>query len=521
MTGESTAGERDWYEIPPLDRSGLLFGFGFGELLVVGVVGAACFGLIQGGVPPLVYSPILLGAIWLVRRPWPGGLQLLEYWPILSHRLATLRTGGQWRASQRWTGGPAGDLPPSLGGIELATVAPAGWGEVGVVVDRAAAAATFVVELGSSSFLLEPVADQRALLDRWGRIIGASVLAGHSEVRHVSFTLISSQGSPKDHLRFVDQAAGEVTATRVAADYTRLVCQGAASTTSHRILFSVTVGARKPTRTAGWGLDRDDRTDQQAEPAPPGGGRVAGRGQHLEQVARTVTSSLHQLGSLGWPEQRPLGRGEVLELFGECVDPGTRLGRAAQADRSLAAMVGLGSVAGPPSVVAGQREYVSINGVAHRTYWVRTWPNYGLGPDWMIRFLAEVAGERRFTVFFRPVPRTESVRAYERDMARHDSSVIVAAEKGKRVPLSSRRAQQSVAELGEDLMAGYPEVELCALATVSGANPQILRRRCDAFESLAVSHGVQLTALRDAHELGWAHSTPFGLCPIKPRTPWS
>jgi hypothetical protein len=171
--------------------------------------------------------------------------------------------------------------------------------------------------------------------------------------------------------------------------------------------------------------------------------------------------------------------------------------------------------------VEEEREWVTINGVAHRSFWVRTWPNYGLGSDWLIHLLAEVDGERRFTVYFRPVPRTESVRHYETDMAKHDAEVLAAAEKGKRVKLTSRRAQQAVADLGDDLMAGYPEVEICALATISGANPRVLRRRSDAFASLAVSNGLQVVALRDAQELGWAHSLPFGLCPLKARTPWS
>jgi hypothetical protein len=139
----------------------------------------------------------------------------------------------------------------------------------------------------------------------------------------------------------------------------------------------------------------------------------------------------------------------------------------------------------------------------------------------MIRFLSEVDGERRLTVFFRPVPRSESVKAYERDMARHDSATITAAEKGKRVSLATRSAQRSMVDLGEDLMAGYPEVELCAVATISATDPRALRRRCDAFESLATASGIQLSPLRDAQELGWRDSTPFGFCPIKPRTAWS
>jgi hypothetical protein len=116
------------YEIPPLDRSGLLFGFGFGELVVLGVVAIVCFGLIQVGVPWWVYSPLLVAVIAVVRRPWPGGLQLLEYRPILAHRLTTARTGGRWRARRRWSGGPGGDLPASLAGIEVASVEVAGCG---------------------------------------------------------------------------------------------------------------------------------------------------------------------------------------------------------------------------------------------------------------------------------------------------------------------------------------------------------------------------------------------------------
>ena len=501
-----------FYELPPLDRSGVLFGFGFGEMVVLGVISLACFGLIQAKVPFWVYSPLMIGALLVVRRPWPGGLQLLEYRPVLAQRAHRRRTGGHWQARRRWTG-VGGDLPPSLTGVELASIRPTGHGEVGIVVDASGAAATFVIELGSSSFLLEHPADQAGLLDRWGRVIGASVVAGQSEVRHVSFSLISSQGSPRDHLRFMEQARGRVVPTRIADEYTQLIYRGAAATTSHRLLFSVTVGRHRQATTAGWGLDEDGVAGVEGAPS--------GRDQHYREVARSVVSTMHNLRSLGWTEQRLLTQEDLVAVMGESVDPATRHGRAAQADESLNSVLGLAVAADPPTVVDEQREWVTVNGVAHRSFWVRTWPNYGLSADWLIRLLAEVDGERRFTVYFRPVPRTESVRHYESDMAKHDAEILAAAEKGKRVKLTSRRAQQAVAELGEDLMAGYPEVEICAVATIAGANSRVLRRRCDAFASLAVSNGLQVVALRDAQELGWAHSLPFGLCPLKARTPWS
>ncbi len=501
------------YELPPLDRSGILFGFGFGEMVVLGVVSLLCFALIQAQVPFWIYAPLMIGCLIAVRRPWPGGLQLLEYQPILVGRLRRRRSGGRWRARRPWQGNAGEDLPVTLTGLELATIRPTGLGTVGIVVDAADGAATFVVELGSSSFLLQPPAEQAAVLDRWGRLIGASVVTGQSEIRHVSCTLISSQGSPRDHLRFVDHAAGHVVATRIADEYTRLIHRGAAATTSHRILFSVTVGRHRQASTAGWGLDETGVT--------AGPDRSARRDDHYREVARTVVSVMHNLRSVGWTDQRLLSRSDLLGLLGECVDPATRLGRTAQADESLGSVLGLTGGAEPPTAVDEEREWVTINGVAHRSFWIRTWPNYGLSADWFVRLAAEVEGERRFTVWYRPVPKSESAKRYEREMAKHDSEALAAAEKGQRVKLTSRRAQEAIADLGEDLMAGYPEVEICAIATISGANLRMLRRRCDAFASLAVSSGLQLAPLRDAQELGWTHSLPFGLCPLKTRTPWS
>ncbi len=130
MTGQGDADV--FYELPPLDRSGVLFGFGFGELVVLGVVSVACFGLIQAGVPFWVYAPLMVGALVAVRRPWPGGLQLLEYRPVLAQRVHRRRSGGRWRARRPWTGA-GGDLPGALRGLELATIRPTGHGEVGIV----------------------------------------------------------------------------------------------------------------------------------------------------------------------------------------------------------------------------------------------------------------------------------------------------------------------------------------------------------------------------------------------------
>ena len=99
-----------FYELPPLDRSGVLFGFGFGEMVVLGVISLACFGLIQAKVPFWVYSPLMIGALVAVRRPWPGGLQLLEYRPVLAQRAppaADRRSLAGQPPLDRHQGGPA------------------------------------------------------------------------------------------------------------------------------------------------------------------------------------------------------------------------------------------------------------------------------------------------------------------------------------------------------------------------------------------------------------------------------
>jgi hypothetical protein len=518
------------YVLGPLDRSGLLFGFGLGELVLLGVAGFVCFMLLQAGVPVWGYGGLLVVAVAVCRRRWPGGLQLLEYAPILRCRVDRARTGGRWRAAQPWDGA-RGELPGPLGGVEVVEVPAVGFGPVGVWADRGGGAATFVIELSAGSFLLASAREQADTLARWGRLLGSTVETGRCGVRHVSCTVISSQGSARDHLAFVEGAGtGAVAAARPARDYARLVEMGAEASSRHRILFSVTVAARRA-GTGGWGFTPPGAV---AELSAVAGG-VEREQTWLREVGRAATATLQDLRSLGWAFQAPLDRAKLLGLLGECVDPGTRLGRAPQADRGIDALFDLGpgpdhrrdSLGGgrggwglPVSTVE-EREYVIVNGVAHRTYWVQAWPNYGLGPDWMVRLLAEVAGERRFTVFFRPVPRSESARAYERDIARHDSSAITAAEKGKRVSLGTRRAHRDTVALGEDLLAGYPEVELCALATVSAPNLVGLQRRCDAFASLAVSHGITLAPLRDAQELAWRDSTPFGFCPIKARSPWA
>jgi hypothetical protein len=408
------------------------------------------------------------------------------------------------------------DLPASLAGIEVATIHPAGLGDVGIVIDHATAAATFVVELGSSSFLLASASEQGRVLDQWGRVLGAAVETGQTSIRHVSCTLISSQGSLTEHQAFVEQASGSTGPSRPVQEYGRLIQRGTAATSSHRILFSVTVEGRA--RAGGWGFDEATAAGggARSDRRPPSARELGHR-----EVARAAVSAMHDLRSVGWSEQRLLSERELWELLGHCVDPDTRSGRAAQAERGIEAVLVPPGPAGPPTSVTEHREWVTINGVTHRSYWVRSWPNYGLRPDWMIRLLSEVVGERRFTVFFRPIPRSASVRTYERDMARHDAATIAASEKGKRVPFATRRAQQSIEGLGEDLMAGYPEVELCALATVSAPDPAALRHRCDAFASLAVANGLELSPLRDAQELGWRDSTPFGFCPLKPRSAWS
>ena len=501
------------HQIPPLDRTGMLMGFGFAELILAGVVGTVCVFMLQLGVTAWVYAPLFLGALVLIRKPWPGGLQLAEYWPIVRNRFRTRGEHSEWKATTEWDG-VNGDLPSSLSGLQLVTVRPVGYGDVGVAIDSSTGAGTFVVELGSTSFLLEHPKDQESLLDRWGRTIAASVVSGRTQVRHVSFTLISSQGSPDDHAMFVRSASGEASSKWITDDYHRLIRGGSSSSSaSHRILFSVTVGQRKASKTAGWGLDETDVTDSSDT--------SSARRDHYLEIARTVTSMMRNLSSVGWTTQEVLSKEELLAVLGECVDPATRLGRVAQADSSLDGLVGLGARANPPKKVITEREFAVVNGVAHRTYWVREWPNYGMPAEWLVRLLSEVAGERRFTMYFRPIPKSKSMSAHDKAVSKHEGDALAAEERGKVVTLKTRKAQETLADLGDDLMAGYPEVEMTALITISGPNPKVLREQSETFVSQATSNGVTVHDLRDGHNIGWAHTTPLGLCPIKTRSEWT
>lgn len=494
------------YRFAPRDRSGWILGLGGAQCLALGSAILAAGTLLTAGAPaPVVIAPLGVGLLFAFARL--GGRPLHEVAPV-ALVWALDRRRHSWVARvPLLTGRPTDDegqpdLPPCLEGLAI-LAAPGrstNHAPLGVVTDEPNAALSAILRVRGRGFALLDHAEQERMVANWGDALGG-FCKERSAVRRVSWSEWVAPSGIGEHLAYFEShRAAPLDAPAVQA-YLSLLEDAGPMATTHEVLVTVTVDARRAGRGRGGG-DPQDRHGRSRENQQ----RAA-----IDVLVEELGLLASRLEAAGLAVDEPLSPTEIAAAVRVRLDPhATRL---AARRRSLAELAGKVSVynAGPLSTRC-ERRFFEADGALHASFLVTEWPRLDVPPNWMETLLLHAGAVRTICVSYEPVPPSRSARQVARDATRLASDAELRERKGFRVNAAHRRAEAAVAEREAELVAGYPELGHVGIITVTAADREALEQACRDYEQVAAQAMLELRRLDDQHDLAFAATLGLGRC---------
>lgn len=476
------------YSLEPLDKTGVMLGYGVRELAVVGGGLFLTIFLRLAGLPGL-YAIVPFALSVAVAKAKVGSRPALEWVPLLGGWAAAGVTG-----RRRWSAPlpllPTTDtaLPPALRGIEVVEV-PAGpdGRTVAAVASQQGSRLTAVLPVRGSQFAALDPGGQDGHLDGWGGALSAFadvaspvVQVGWSEVA-VPDDLSGHRAWCDEHISAVGVGAGD------PDGYMDLVDELTRLAAARQVVVWITVDGRKVHDVRG----------------RPSTRAVA----HLPVAVDDLEAGLTDAGLA---TSGPLTAAELRQLLRDRLDPCDHVG-ASSAGESLAERLGLVDAhdAGPMAVGTAWSQ-MHVDAKFHRTFWVSSWPRRPVTADWLSGFL--MAGvTRAMTVVHFPLDPSTSQRRIESQLAKLAAHKERKHEKDRRVTEEDLRTEDAVHALEEEVASGHSEVLYLGLLTVSAPSLDVLDDAARHVSQSARSHGLGLRVLHGRQDVAWAATLPFGL----------
>ena len=460
------------YSFGPLERRGLLGPVRAGQVAVLASAGLA-------GIAVLDASPSALGALValglvaaaLAASFVPVGGRTVEEWLPL-----TLAFSGRRLARRRFVSGvatagagalagarrgvrmrdPAPVAPPALRDVRLMSAEYHGR-RLGVLSERSGRRLISVLACRVGSFsLLDPDAQERRLA-RWGLVLSG---AGGTAIRRLQWIERTAPAQGDELVRWVHaerDPAVPLRGTPMIDSYLELISSTARVSQEHEILLAVQVDAQRV-------RDRADVIQTLLEQTE----RIA---QGLEAAEVTV------LGALG--------PGQVARTLRTAFDPYARTELTAL-EACEAGRDGLSEVNAWPLAARETWEHYQSDGALHATYWIGAWPRVDVSPMFMDALLAHSGAVRTVSVTFDPLAPERSTREVEAAVTRDRADRELRARFGQSETARQRQAADATIRREAELAAGHSEVRISGFVTVTGRDPDDLRRACaDVLEQAA------------------------------------
>ncbi|PZS07305.1 MAG: hypothetical protein DLM64_15050, partial [Solirubrobacterales bacterium] len=116
------------------------------------------------------------------------------------------------------------------------------------------------------------------------------------------------------------------------------------------------------------------------------------------------------------------------------------------------------------------------DGAVHATYWIGAWPRVEVSPMFMDALLGRSSAVRTVAVTFEPIPPERSTREVEAAITRDRADHELRHRFGQSETARHRQVQEATMRRESELAAGHSEVRLAGFVTVSGRDPDDLRR---------------------------------------------
>ncbi len=336
---------------------------------------------------------------------------------------------------------------------------------IGVFSEHRARRLTAVLACRVVAFsLLDPEAQERRLA-RWGLVLSGAASTPIRRIQWIERTAPAQGDELARWLHAERDPAVPLRGTPMIESYLELIGTTAKVTQEHEILIAVQVDARRvrdrgPDATAHALIEQAERIAQGLEAAEV---RVLGA-LSSGQLARTLRTAFD-----------PYGRAELAAL--ETADP-QRDGLAESGAWPLGAREGW--------------DHYRSDGAVHATYWIAGWPRVDVSPMFMDALLGRSSAVRTVAVTFEPIPPDRSTREVEAAITRDRADRELRHRFGQSETARQRQAQDATMRREAELAAGHAEVRLAGFVTVSGRDPDELRRACSQVHEHAARARLEL-----------------------------
>jgi hypothetical protein len=312
--------------------------------------------------------------------------------------------------------------------------------------------------------LLDAEAQERRLA-RWGLVLAGT--AG-SPVRRIQWVERAAPAQGDELARWLQaerDPAVPLRGTAMIESYLELIDTTTRVTQEHEILIAVQVDARL-VRERGAGamagilVEHTERVAQGLEAAEV---TVLGA-LNGEQLARTLRTAFD-----------PYCRAELAAL--EAADPQRK---------------GLAECNAWPLGADESWDHYGSDGAVHATYWIGGWPRVDVSPMFMDALLGRSSAVRTVSVTFEPIATERSTREVEAAITRDRADHSLRSRFGQSETARQRQAQDATLRREAELASGHGEVRLAGFVTVSGRDPDDLRRSCSEVHDHAARARLEL-----------------------------
>jgi hypothetical protein len=137
-------------------------------------------------------------------------------------------------------------------------------------------------------------------------------------------------------------------------------------------------------------------------------------------------------------------------------------------------------------------EQYRSDGALHATYWIGAWPRVEVSPMFMDALLGRSTAVRTVAVTFEPVPIDRSTRDAEAAVTRDTADRELRRRFGQSDTARQRQAEEATMRREAELAAGHGEVRFAGFITVTGRDPDELRRACAEIHEHAARARLEL-----------------------------
>jgi hypothetical protein len=497
--------ERLTYRFGPLERRGLLGQLRLGQAGAVAGGAVAAIAILDGA--PTAGGAFLGMAgfgVSLAVAFAPVGRRTPEEWiPIVlsfalrwarrqlrfRSRAPTAGTLGAERSRpfRRLLSPPRPHPPATLRGVRILDV-PYADRAIGVLSDNRRRQLTAVLACRVIAFsLLDPEAQERRLA-RWGVVLSG---AAGGPIRRIQWLERTAPAQGDELARWLhDERDPRVPlrGTPMIESYLELIGATTRAAQEHEVLIAVQIDARHAAdHRPAWSRGLDAGVSALLEQTE----RVA---QGIEAAEVTVLGALSagQLTRALRTAFDPYARAELTAL--EAADPNR---------------AGLDEPGAWPLGADEHWEHYRADGALHATFWIAQWPRVDVSPMFMDALLGGSSVVRTVAVTLEPITPERSTREAEAAVTRDHADRELRHRFGQAETARQRQAQEAALRREAELAAGHAEVRLAGFVTVSGRDPDDLRRACAEVHEQAVRARLELHRMYGQQAEAFAFTLPL------------